>query len=98
MLHYAQEIFEGLKAYRHPDDSVWAFRPEANAARFERSAKRLALPTLPPSEVSLDAINQLVTDKDWVPSGGETSLYLRPFMFVRPATSASGRLAQATFR
>jgi len=42
VLHYAQEIFEGLKAYRHADDSVWLFRPEQNAARFARSAKRLA--------------------------------------------------------
>ncbi|HZO64154.1 MAG TPA: branched-chain amino acid aminotransferase [Kribbellaceae bacterium] len=97
VFHYAQEIFEGLKAYRHPDDSVWAFRPEANAARFERSAKRLALPTLP-SEVFLDAINQLVTlDKDWVPSGGETSLYLRPFMFGSDPYLGVRPSAQATF-
>ena len=47
VLHYAQEIFEGLKAYRHADGSIWTFRPEANAARFARSARRLALPELP---------------------------------------------------
>ncbi|MEI8403413.1 MAG: branched chain amino acid aminotransferase, partial [Alcaligenaceae bacterium] len=47
VLHYAQEIFEGLKAYRHPDGSIWTFRPEANAARMQRSATRLALPPLP---------------------------------------------------
>src|SRR6476659_5154566 len=47
VLHYAQEIFEGLKAYRHADGSVWTFRPEANAARMARSARRLALPELP---------------------------------------------------
>ena len=46
VLHYAQEIFEGLKAYKHPDGSVWTFRPQANAARFARSAFRLALPPL----------------------------------------------------
>ena len=81
VFHYAQEIFEGLKAYRHPDGSVWAFRPQANAARFARSAKRLALPPLP-DQSFLDAISELVTiDQAWVPSGGETSLYLRPFMF-----------------
>ena len=92
VLHYAQEIFEGLKAYRHEDGSVWAFRPEANAARLARSARRLALPELPVEDF-LASIELLVrTDVDWVPSGGETSLYLRPFMFasetflgVRPA-------------
>ena len=47
VLHYAQEIFEGMKAYRHADGSIWTFRPEANAARFARSARRLALPVLP---------------------------------------------------
>ena len=47
VLHYAQEIFEGLKAYRHADGSVWSFRPEANAERMQRSARRIALPELP---------------------------------------------------
>jgi len=92
VLHYAQEIFEGMKAYRHDDGSVWGFRPEANAARFARSARRLALPPLP-EEAFLASVEALVrADVDWVPTGGETSLYLRPFMFasesflgVRPA-------------
>ncbi len=92
VLHYAQAIFEGLKAYRHPDGSVWAFRPAANGARFARSARRMALPEFP-QESFVDAIDLLVrTDADWVPSGAESSLYLRPFMFaaevflgVRPA-------------
>jgi len=92
VLHYAQEIFEGLKAYRHADGSVWSFRPEANAARFARSAHRLALPELP-QEAFLASIAALVrADEAWVPSGGESSLYLRPFMVatesflgVRPA-------------
>ncbi len=92
LLHYAQEIFEGLKAYRHADGSVWTFRPQANAARFARSAYRLALPTLSEDDF-LGAITALVNaDLDWVPSGQDTSLYLRPFMFaserflgVRPA-------------
>jgi branched-chain amino acid aminotransferase len=92
VLHYAQEIFEGMKAYRHPDNSVWTFRPGANAERFNRSAKRLALPELPVEEFvrSLQVFTE--NDVDWVPSGGENSLYLRPFMFadeaflgVRPA-------------
>jgi branched-chain amino acid aminotransferase len=84
VLHYAQEIFEGLKAYRHPDGSVWAFRPEANAARLARSARRLALPELSEQDF-LASIDLLVrTDQEWVPShqSGESSLYLRPFMYA----------------
>ena len=96
VLHYAQEIFEGLKAYRHADGSVWTFRPQANAARFARSARRLALPELS-EQAFLDSLCALVrTDVDWVPTGGEASLYLRPFMFasetflgVRPAAEVS---------
>ncbi len=83
ILHYAQEIFEGLKAYRHADSTVWTFRPEVNAARFQRSAARMALPLLP-EELFLQAIELLVqTDVEWVPDGSdERSLYLRPFMFA----------------
>jgi branched-chain amino acid aminotransferase len=82
VLHYAQEIFEGLKAYVHADGSVWLFRPEANAARMRRSARRLALPELP-TDWFLGSIQALVeADRNWVPSGGEKSLYLRPFMFA----------------
>jgi branched-chain amino acid aminotransferase len=92
VLHYAQEIFEGLKAYRHEDGSVWTFRPEANAARLNRSARRLAMPELP-EEAFLESLRLLVsTDEAWVPSGEGQSLYLRPFMIateeflgVRPA-------------
>ncbi len=85
VLHYGQEIFEGLKAYRHEDGSIWSFRPEANAARMQRSARRLALPELP-SEYFLDALKQLIAvDGDWVPSAPETSLYLRPYMFAKEA-------------
>ena len=93
VLHYAQEIFEGLKAYRRDDGSVWTFRPEANAARMQRSARRLALPELDIDDF-LASIEALVrADERWVPgSAGEKSLYLRPFMFasevflgVRPA-------------
>ena len=85
VLHYAQEIFEGLKAYRHPDDSVWLFRADQNADRFARSARRLALPVLEPDDF-LGSIEALVAaDVGWVPSGGEKSLYLRPFMFASEA-------------
>ena len=82
VLHYGQEIFEGLKAYRHADGSIWTFRPQANAARFAASARRLALPELSEDDF-LGAIAALVrTDVAWVPGGEETSLYLRPFMFA----------------
>lgn len=80
VLHYAQEIFEGLKAYRHADGSIWAFRPESNARRMQRSAHRLALPELPSADF-LESIKLFVqADAAWVPSAPETSLYLRPFM------------------
>ncbi len=101
VLHYGQEIFEGLKAYRHADGSVWAFRPEANAARLARSARRLALPELPEAGF-LASVRELVTiDEPWVPlydedANAEESLYLRPFMFasepflgVRPARNVT---------
>ncbi|MGC5362885.1 branched-chain amino acid aminotransferase [Streptomyces sp. DT24] len=82
-LHYAQEIFEGLKAYRQPDGSVATFRPESNAERFQVSARRLAMPELP-VETFIEACDALVQqDKAWVPAhGGEESLYLRPFMIA----------------
>lgn len=85
VLHYAQEVFEGLKAYRHADGSIWTFRPYENAARMQRSARRLALPELP-SEYFIESLKQLIAvDGPWVPSAPETSLYLRPFMFAKEA-------------
>ncbi|MEU0488969.1 branched-chain amino acid aminotransferase [Nocardiopsis changdeensis] len=79
-LHYAQEIFEGLKAYRHPDGSLASFRPEANAARFNRSAARMAMPELP-EDLFLKSIELLLEhDGEWVPTKPDFSLYLRPFM------------------
>lgn len=83
VLHYAQAIFEGLKAYRHPDGSVHTFRPERNAARLAQSAHRLALPELP-ADVFIESLRQLVAlDERWVPAHGEgKSLYLRPFMIA----------------
>jgi branched-chain amino acid aminotransferase len=91
-LHYAQSIFEGLKAYAQPDGSVATFRPQANAARFIRSAKRLAMPPVPESAF-LTAVDALVAaERDWVPTGPDQTLYLRPyqlasepFLGVRPA-------------
>jgi branched-chain amino acid aminotransferase len=85
VLHYGQAIFEGLKAYRHEDGSVWVFRPQANAARFQSSARRLALPVLEADDF-VAALDALVTaDRDWVPDRPGTSLYLRPFMFASEA-------------
>jgi branched-chain amino acid aminotransferase len=83
VLHYAQETFEGMKAYRREDGSVWTFRPEANAARMARSSDRLALPVLP-IEDFVEAVDALVkVDERWVPdAAGEKSLYIRPFMFA----------------
>jgi len=81
VLHYAQEIFEGMKAYRLEDGSIAMFRPEENARRFIESAERLAMPALP-EDVFLEAVEALVQiDADWIP-GGEGSLYLRPFLFA----------------
>ena len=85
VLHYAQEIFEGMKAYRHPDGSMALFRPEANADRFNASARRLAMPELP-SELFIAAIRELVAaDKDWFPDVEGGSLYIRPFMIATEA-------------
>ncbi len=85
VLHYAQEIFEGLKAYRLADGGIALFRPEANAARFNASAERLAMPTLPEG-LFTRAVEELVkADKDWFPTVEGGSLYLRPFMFASEA-------------
>jgi branched-chain amino acid aminotransferase len=86
VLHYAQEIFEGMKAYRHDDGSIWTFRPEENAKRMARSSRRLALPVLEPEDF-VQAVDALVeADQRWVPeAGSEKSLYLRPFMIATEA-------------
>lgn len=92
VLHYAQEIFEGMKAYRLKDDGTALFRPEENAKRFQASARRMAMPELPVN-LFMESIEKLVDiDRDWIPSIDGGSLYLRPFMFasevflgVRPA-------------
>ncbi len=91
-LHYGQSVFEGLKAYRHADGGIYTFRPLANAERFRRSARRLAMAELP-DHLFLGSIEALLAqDGAWVPDDADKSLYLRPFMFstevglgVRPA-------------
>ncbi|MEK6541519.1 MAG: branched-chain amino acid aminotransferase [Pseudomonadota bacterium] len=82
VLHYAQEIFEGLKAYALDDGTMAMFRPDANAARFNVSADRMAMPRLP-EEIFLESCRQLVAiDRDWFPPVDGGSIYLRPFMFA----------------
>src|SRR5204862_6070238 len=82
VFHYAQEIFGGLKAYRAGGGEIVASRPRANAARFNRSAARMAMPQLP-AELFLKSLELLVgQDRDWVPTAPEHSLYLRPFMIA----------------
>src|SRR5487761_67475 len=82
VFHYAQEFFEGLKAYRQDNGSIAMFRPEANAAWFNASARRMAMPELP-EESFIRALELLVTqDRDWIPPGEGNSLYLRPFMIA----------------
>lgn len=81
VLHYAQEIFEGLKAYR-TDSGATLFRPDANARRFRQSAERMAMAPLPES-LFLESVKQLVRiDRDWFPTVAGGSLYLRPFMIA----------------
>ncbi|MGJ3649086.1 branched-chain amino acid aminotransferase [Sphingomonas sp. GlSt437] len=93
VLHYAQEIFEGLKAYRHPDGRIALFRADANAARLVASAGRMAMaPVLPP--IFLEAVRRIVAiDRDWMPSVPGGTIYLRPFQIatevflgVKPST------------
>jgi branched-chain amino acid aminotransferase len=86
VLHYAQAVFEGLKAFRQAGGGVAVFRPDAHAARFQRSARRLALPELPEA-LFLEAIERLIAiDGHWVPAAPEHSLYLRPFMYASEVT------------
>ncbi len=85
VLHYAQEIFEGLKAYPTADGGITLFRPEANAARFNASARRLAMPELP-ADLFIGAVKELVlADRAWIPTADGASLYLRPFMIATEA-------------
>jgi branched-chain amino acid aminotransferase len=82
VFHYGQELFEGLKAYRQSSGSIVMFRPQANAARFNGSCRRLAMPELP-EETFVHALELLVSqDRDWVPDGEGKSLYLRPFLIA----------------
>ena len=86
VLHYAQAVFEGLKAFQQSDGGVAAFRHDGHARRFRRSAARLALPELP-EQTFLDAIDMLLeVDREWVPTAPDHSLYLRPLMYASEVT------------
>ena len=90
VLHYGQEIFEGLKAYRHPDGSIGRSAP-TRRLRLQRSARRMALPELP-SEHFIESLRKLIAvDADWVPTEPDTCLYFRPFMFAKEAFWVYGR-------
>ena len=99
VFHYAQEIFEGMKAYRTADDTVQLFRPDCNAKRFQDSADRLCIPKIPVEDY-IQAVETLVdVDRDWVPHSDGASLYIRPFMIgtnsvigVKPATEFEFRI------
>ncbi|WP_207533814.1 branched-chain amino acid aminotransferase [Desertivirga arenae] len=81
-LHYGQTFFEGLKAFKQQDGSVVTFRPYKNAERFNKSAERMCMPSLP-EDIFVKSIAALVdVDRDWVPTAPQTSLYIRPFMFA----------------
>ena len=82
VFHYAQEIFEGMKAYRTADGKIQLFRPDCNANRFNDSADRLGMPPIPPEDF-VQAVKALVdVDRDWVPHSDGASLYIRPFIFA----------------
>lgn len=86
VLHYAQEVFEGMKAYRTPENNIQLFRPEMNARRLQSSCERLCIPKIP-EKLFLELINSLLEiEKDWVPKVQGTSLYIRPFIFSTEET------------
>ncbi|UBM57953.1 branched-chain amino acid aminotransferase [Marinilongibacter aquaticus] len=81
-LHYGQSIFEGMKAFKNVDGDVVMFRPEENFKRFNISAERMCMPSVP-EEIFLGGLRELLNlDRNWVPDGDDNSLYLRPFMFA----------------
>jgi len=85
IFHYGQSIFEGMKAYKDENDTIWMFRPLDNHKRLNISAQRLAIPEIPESYFMEGLKTLLKTDSDWIPQVAESSLYIRPFIF------ASGR-------
>jgi branched-chain amino acid aminotransferase len=81
-LHYGQTLFEGIKAFKHPDGEIYTFRADKNAERLNLSAQILCMPPIPPA-LQLEAMNRLIdVERDWCPSAAQSSLYIRPFMFA----------------
>lgn len=81
-LHYGQQIFEGIKAYKQPNGKISIFRPDKNWARFNKSAVRMAMPEVP-KELFMQAMSSLINlDAEWVPAKEDHSLYIRPFMYA----------------
>nr|WP_231583129.1 branched-chain amino acid aminotransferase [Actinobaculum suis] len=85
VLHYGQEVFEGLKAYKHADGSLWSFRPAYNGARLNFSSHRLAIPALPMEDFLGSVVDLVREDARWVPEEEGASLYLRPYIFASEA-------------
>lgn len=82
VIHYGQSVFEGLKAYKNENGEFGLFRPDRNIARLNKSAVRMCMPEVP-EEIAMEALKELVRiDKDWIPTGELSSLYLRPFLFA----------------
>jgi branched-chain amino acid aminotransferase len=82
-LHYGQAIFEGIKAYKDREGNAYIFRPYDNFRRFNVSAERMQMPTVP-EELFVEGMRQLIElDKNWIPARENHSLYIRPFMFYR---------------
>lgn len=80
-LHYGQAIFEGIKAYKNPEGEAYIFRPLDNYKRFNESAVRMQMPTVP-EEIFMEGMRQLIElDSQWIPAMANHSLYIRPFMF-----------------
>ncbi len=81
VLHYAQMMFEGMKAYRRPDGSIQLFRPDMNIARMKKTCERMCMPEVP-GDLFLEGLKAVIyEDRDWIPSAPGTSLYIRPFLF-----------------
>ena len=82
VFHYGQAIFEGMKAYKDENDDVWLFRPDQNFKRFNKSAKRMAMPEVDEA-IFMSGLHQLIhLDRDWVKKGVGNTLYIRPFMIA----------------
>ena len=97
VFHYAQEMFEGMKAYKAPDGRILLFRPDKNIARANNSNDRLCIPRIPEEDM-LQAIKAVVAeDKDWIPEGKATSLYIRPFIIATDAIWEYGHPAHTNF-